>query len=312
MEANILLVDGEPTHARSIARTLRAAGACVETTTSLDDESNQENKNLILLNYDFVSTYDSTLLEKIKKIKKKIVFYSAPLSIERNKLVFLLENLGLTNFLARNLEVDSEDLLTTVQKIIRKDIFGIEKYFSWGTQKITFKTNTSENKNEIISAAAELAQKVGLQNRLTNLFCTVVDEFFTNALYNAPVDNKGQYRFSHFSRTQEVELDNHEFVDIVLACDSRRIGVSITDPFGSLSEAKTLEYLAKCFRKGEDQIDKKEGGAGLGLYSTFESLSHFIINLQHNKKTEMIGLLDIRGSHKDFVSKGKSFNIFVE
>ena len=88
--------------------------------------------------------------------------------------------------------------------------------------------------------------------------------------------------------------------------------MSIEDNFGRLERSTVLSYLRRCFIKGADQIDQKEGGAGLGLYYIFESLNHLIINVASNERTEMIGLMDISGSYREFAERPKSLNIFLQ
>ena len=56
----------------------------------------------------------------------------------------------------------------------------------------------------------------------------------------------------------------------------------------------------------------RAGGAGLGLYLSFLTLNKFIINISPGKKTEMIGLCDIRSSSKNFNLLDKTLTIFVE
>ena len=89
------------------------------------------------------------------------------------------------------------------------------------------------------------------------------------------------------------------------------MAISVCDPFGSLTRERLLQYLSKCFRKGDDQVDTKAGGAGLGLYYVFECLSHFIVNIHPGKRTEMIGLIDVRKGYKEFSAMNKSFNVFM-
>src|SRR5262249_2208896 len=151
----------------------------------------------------------------------------------------------------------------------------------------------------------EFAGQTGIQSRLVELFCVVAEELITNALYDAPVDAARRHRFAHLPRTEAVALGKDEGISVSLCCDGRRLGIAVADPFGSLTPSKVLEYLSKCFQRGERQVDRKEGGAGLGLYYTLESLSHFIINIQPGRRTETIGLLDIRVSYKDFVTQNK-------
>ena len=64
--------------------------------------------------------------------------------------------------------------------------------------------------------------------------------------------------------------------------------------------------------RGGDQIDQKDGGAGLGLYYIFESLNHLIVNVAPNRRTEMIGLMDISGTFRDFAERPKSLNVFIQ
>jgi signal transduction histidine kinase len=94
--------------------------------------------------------------------------------------------------------------------------------------------------------------------------------------------------------------------------DGKRLALSVQDPFGSLDAAKVIDYLTKCFRRGDDQIDQKEGGAGLGLYLMYESLSHFVVNIHAGRRTELIGVVDITGSYREFARRSKSFNVFLE
>ena len=140
----------------------------------------------------------------------------------------------------------------------------------------------------------------------------MVDEFTSNALYNAPLDASGCRRFAHLPRTQEVVLDEDEAVEVSFVSDGSRIGISVADPFGSLQVETVQAYLSRCLRRGDDQINNKDGGAGLGLYCSLESLSHLIINIKKNYRTELIGLLDVSGTHRDFASRGKSFSIFMD
>jgi hypothetical protein len=108
-----------------------------------------------------------------------------------------------------------------------------------------------------------------------------------------------------------VVLPPEEAATVKFTYDGRRLGVSVEDPFGSLEPARVLHYLAKCFRAGEDQIDTKEGGAGLGIYSVFDALSRFVINVEPERRTEMIGFIDITDTYREYAERGKSFNLFV-
>lgn len=230
---------------------------------------------------------------------------------DRNELAALFSRHAITNLLAKNTGVDASDVIVTVQKILRRDVFGLEKYFSWGIEAQSSRIRSSEEKERLLSAMSSYAEELGVNSRLANQFCTVADELVTNALYNAPRDTSGNSRYGHLSRSCPVELAPGEEIEVRYCCDGRRLGISASDPFGALTEERLLDYLGKCLRKGDDQVDTKPGGAGLGLYYIFEAVSHLVVNIAPGRRTEIIGLIDVQGSYRDFANANKSFNIFL-
>jgi hypothetical protein len=230
----------------------------------------------------------------------------------RDELATMFGEHGFMNVVGRNLEVNADELLVTLQKMRTHDIFGLEKYFLWGSCHENHVLSDTEGIRSCLDAAERFAGRLGIPRRFAVCFVSVTDELLTNALYNAPVDrDTGQARFDGVPRTQPVHLDAGERLEVAFASDGRRVGVAVSDPFGSLSAGRVLSYLAKCFRAAEDQVDSKPGGAGLGLFQTFESVSHFAINLAPSRRTEAIGLLDVRGGYREFAARAKSFNVFV-
>src|SRR5262249_27584654 len=111
-------------------------------------------------------------------------------------------------------------------------------------------------------------------------------------------------------RTEPVQLAPGEEIVVKLCSDGRRLGISVADPFGSLSTEVIRGYLARCFRRGADMVELKPGGAGLGLFYVFEALSHFVVNLAPGVKPELVGLFDVGGSYRAHMSRSKSFNLF--
>lgn len=229
----------------------------------------------------------------------------------RGELATLFARHALTHLLARSGDVDAEELLVTVQKILRRDIFGIEKYFPWGAEYERVTLSRASERSSAIQGAAEFAERKGAQRRFVELFQTAADELITNALFNAPTNAAGERCYAHLSRTEDVVLAEGQSVEAVFCTDGRKLGIAVTDPFGSLQADTVVAYLGKCFRKGSDQIDDKQGGAGLGLYYLFEMLSQFIVNIRPGERTEIIGVIDVRGRYREFSDRPKSFNVFL-
>ena len=309
----VLLVEGNQKHLRTLTRTFKAIVGHVEAREQLGEVPADGEFALVAVNYDSLSVTDRRELTARfagTNAKTRLLLFSEG---RNGDFVELFGRRSLTNLVARNdSEVDTEELIVTTRKILDRDIFGVEKYFIWGVRPQVMVVQSSTQKDLVVAAAAEYARDIGVQDRFVSHFCTVADEFVTNAVYNAPVDADGRRRFADKSRTEPVSLEPHEAVEIKFCCDGRRLGISASDPFGTLTIETVLDYLAKCMRQGDDQVDTKEGGAGLGLYYIFDALSHFIINLAPGQQTEMIGIIDMRGSYRDFATRSKSFNIFFQ
>ena len=268
--------------------------------------------DVLVVDYDGLSLSERTLLVETYadyKQESKLIILSA--GAIREDLPMLFGAHVLTNLVARNDSHGAQELFVTLQKVIRGDVFGIEKYFPWGTNPLERTITCSDDREPIMDETTAFAEARGLHPRFTELLLTVVDEMVTNALYNAPVDARGRFRYASTDRSIPVFLEEHEGVTFKLVCDGLRLGVSISDPFGSLSEPILLEYLAKCFRRDTDQVDQKDGGAGLGIYYMLQSVTQLVVNINPKVCTEVIGVLDIRHGMREFAAGGKSFNVFT-
>lgn len=215
------------------------------------------------------------------------------------------------NVVALNGPGTDHQLAVTLRKLLQADIFGIEKYLSWATVPQVIDIHRASQREAVLRAVEQFSTSRDVHPRLRVLYRNVADELFTNAVFNAPTDAEGKARYAHYARKTEVELEAHEHVEMKLCCEGDRLGLSIADPFGSLTRERLLDYLAKGFRRGDDQIDTKAGGAGLGLYMIFQSLSEMVVNLSPGKRTEVIGFIDVSGSYREFAAKPKSMNIFT-
>ena len=121
----------------------------------------------------------------------------------------------------------------------------------------------------------------------------------------------GTPKYAKLSRRETVVLEDHEVATLQFACDGDYIALSQVDPFGSLTRDTVVSYLNRCLVKGPDQFSDNSGGAGIGLFRVFQSLSKFVVNIDPGVKTEVLSLIDLRLSMRRFRQAGKSFHIFV-
>lgn len=305
------LLIGERVRLKEMARVARTALTEVHISSSLEEAPSDE-WDLVVVDYEVLSPPTrAVVFERFARQCSDGRLLLCMGESQRTDLAPLLQGHTLTHLLAGSGQVDPAEFLITVQKILGREIFGIEKYFPWGSEVQRFTLQRASDRFATIRAAAEFAEKNGTQGRFVELFQTATDELTTNALYNAPVDDEGVRSSSHLSRTEEVELPADKPVQVTLCADGSKLGIAVADAYGSLKPDTVVSYLSKCFRRGPDQVDEKQGGAGLGLYYLFESLSQFVINVAPGERTEMMGILDIRGRYKDFSERPKSFNVFL-
>jgi hypothetical protein len=310
-----LVADTDEGFAQAVGAVLERQELRVHATRALDASVLEGDWRLIVVNHDTLSPEGHRVLRALlddDARRKRVLLHTA--TVDRGALAALFGDARLLNLLGRGSTLDPLDLETTVRKILHGGIFGAEKYFAPGPslRTLDLSLTRSADRHAAFQRVTAFAEEAGVGARFLERLEIVTDELITNALYNAPVDEHGRARFAHFSRREDFELAPHEAIVVRVLVDEARVGISVRDPFGSLGTDTVLAYLAKCLRAGADQIDDKAGGAGLGLFTCFEALSHFVINLARGRATEMIGLIHLSASFREFARRSKSLNVFVE
>ncbi len=311
--SGIVFVNGSANQLPNLPRVLRRVVGKVELRGSMAEVRDSNSSELVAVNFDSLTAKERDgLIRDFAFGPGRPTLLLLSEGHARDYLSRLFANHTLTNMLVvNNRNVDICDFLVTIRKILKQDIFGLEKYFVWGTKTHRLLLTSSTQRGDVLDTIEAYCHDLNIPRRLRNLVVSVADEFVTNALYNAPVDEQGGPRHASLPRTEEVTLAEGEVIEVKLCCDGWRFGIATSDPFGTLTPELLLDYLAKCFTKEDYQPDESKGGAGLGFYHIFESLSHFIVNIAPGKRTELIGLLDVSGSYRTFAQAGKSFNLFT-
>lgn len=233
-------------------------------------------------------------------------------------LPLLHERRFVRNLIAKNNEpLEPEELITTAEKLLRGDLFGLEKYLLWGVSPLRIEVKDSREKHAYVREVAGAAERLGCNDRTIALVEGIADELITNAIFNAPRDAEGRSRYALLPRRQPVVLEPHEVGVLEFACDGNFIALSQSDPFGSLTQDTIVTYLNRCLvsrspLSPSDQVGMGSSGAGIGLHRVFQSLSKFIVNIDPGKRTEVIALIDLRLTMKKFRSMPKSFHIFIK
>jgi hypothetical protein len=215
---------------------------------------------------------------------------------------------GWTHVIAHPMPILAEELLATVQKLIRNNIFGLEKYMVWGAEVRSYQLEDTVDRDAAVNAIAKDVVAVGLPDRVGSLVSVIADELITNALYAAPVDGAGKRFRATEPRDQPRPLANRDIVTVRWATDARYLAIEVRDRYGSLDPVAAGARLAA----GGSQ--SSEGG-GMGLPLAYACCNQFVIDVEPSVMTEVIALLDVRykptelgraGSFHSFVARGET------
>lgn len=314
----ILFYDPDPRAVRVAERAIIATGSVVESASDTEDlikKIEADGWDLMMINFDSPLRDDEGWLSQLNTVEErwprtKLVLHTTAQT--EDYLPLMAERRFLRNLIAKNDEpLEPEELIITAEKLLRGDLFGLQKYLLWGVEPYCVTIRDSRLKQDYINEVSVYAASLGCNERTVELVETVVDEVVTNAIYNAPRDADGKAKYAKMSRREHVELEDDEVAELQFACDGDYIAIASIDPFGSLTQDTVVEYLNRCLVKGPNQFSDASGGAGIGLYRVFQSLSKFIVNIDPGNKTEVIALIDLRLSMKRFRQAAKSFHIFV-
>lgn len=84
-----------------------------------------------------------------------------------------------------------KNIITTVGKLMTSDLFGLEKYLSWGVDVQQKTVESSRNRESLIDQMESDLEKLGLRRPLISKCIMITEELLMNALYDAPVDSEG-------------------------------------------------------------------------------------------------------------------------
>jgi hypothetical protein len=226
---------------------------------------------------------------------------SAP--CEPQTVSLLLEH-GWRHVIAHPMPVLAEELLATVQKVLRSDPFAIEKYVAWGAEVRSYRLDDAEERDAAVTALAKDVIAAGSADRVSPLASVIADELLANALFTAPVDDRGARMRQHDPRDRPRRLQGRDVVTMRWATDARYLAIEVRDQWGSIDPDAVARRLA---RVSQESATTSEGGMGLPL--AYACANQFIIGISPGQLTEMIALIDLRFRPTE-LSRVASFHVF--
>ena len=211
---------------------------------------------------------------------------------------------GWQHVVSHPMPILAEELLATLQKLFRNDVFGLEKYMAWGAEVRSYTLDDTRDRDDAVATLAKDVVAVGLPDRVGSLVSVIADELIANALYVAPVDDDGLRFRADEPRDCERALGERDVVTVRWATDARYLAIEVRDRWGSLDPAAIAAKLAA----GAKQAASPDGGMGLPL--AYACCNQFVIDSAPGAMTEVITLLDVRYKPTD-LGRSASFHTFI-
>jgi hypothetical protein len=285
LSKRVIAVSAEKTFQKKLAAGLMAAGGAVEIVSSADELAREPDADLIV--YHVTEFPDKKLTSLLGRLRKDAKVISIVPTSDLDKMVTLMKDERLSNCLV------AEDLETTMlsgvaTRLLYGDVFGLEKFMPWGVRIYSMLVGDYQEKSVAIAAVSDFAAAMGVRRKYRESIEQCIDELLMNALYDAPTDTEGKQMFAEVPTKTRISLRMEQKAVIQYACDGNQFAVSVRDSFGALKKDIVVKYIDKCLHAGEQQIDRKAGGAGLGLYIIANSTSQFVVNLYPGVATECV------------------------
>lgn len=301
----VLALAADKAFAKRMSAGLMAAGAAVETIPTLDELPAGE------LKADLVVIHSPTKLEALT------AQVSARLSASSHLIVIIptssLEDTVRVMAAGRVAavlvadEFEPAHLAAVATRILYGDLFGLAKFVPWGVRVHSLQVGGYQEKSTAIAAVAEFATSIGVRRKYREAIEQCLDEMLMNALYDAPVDAEGKQMFTEMPTKTRISLRMEQKAVVEYACDGRTFALSVRDRYGTLEGETILKYLDKCLHS-DQQIDRKAGGAGLGLYIIANAATQFLVSIDPGVATEATCTFDLEAAKVQL----KSFGVFKE
>ena len=191
-----------------------------------------------------------------------------------------------------------DTLFATLSKLLLEEYFGLKKYLLWGAETRSWTLQSSTEKTRVLEGVKQMAQEVRCHPRIADLLVAAVDEMIINALYRPEPIEIGVGRTS---RPVTVECGS----------DGRFLGVAVLDEHGLFCHDDLFRGIGKALEHEEKGIAEDATHAHLGFRIMLSTLSHLVINVDPGRCTEIIGLVDLRKTLKEYRTSVPSLGMFT-
>jgi len=189
-----------------------------------------------------------------------------------NRMAYLLNMPAFGHHIYRNYEGPAAEICSRLaMACIAQDPFSSERYLPEGSkfQKIWLKN--SDQKGAAIEAVSNVFNRLGMPPRLGTMATQGADELLMNAIFDAPVDEDGNYCQRMVERNHSILLVGRAQVELEIGIGDQYVMISVSDLFGSIKKEVVQSLIRNDYTKVSYRPRESDPGAGLGIYGMIQS-----------------------------------------
>lgn len=126
--------------------------------------------------------------------------------------------------------------------------------------------NCTDHKGKILDGVDKFLSESKPLNRLKENVAIIIDELFSNALFNGPADDNGYPIFKNMARNEKIRFPGNKNAKIFLVHSRNDLFVGCIDPFGSINRKRFVKVIEQAYSVGKVRKDDElDGGKGAGF-----------------------------------------------
>ncbi len=169
--------------------------------------------------------------------------------------------------------------------------------------------NSTEHKERILESIHKFIGRNKSMNRLSDNILIVIDELFSNALFNAPVDDDGYRIFRNMNRNETVRYPGNKNAKIFAVHTANDLFIGAVDPWGSVERDKICQSLYHAYNEGK--VSEESKGAGFGLRMMLDRARSLYFLSEKGKRSLICCHMRLNISLKKVENVPKQFHINV-
>jgi hypothetical protein len=254
-------------------------------------------------------SFDGELVAELVRARpgvRGVLWTAEPL---RRSLKYLAEAPGIAHVLARR-DFESPprawEVVMVARRLATPAAPPLAAYLDWGASRWELDVRTTADRDRAVARIQELVGGLVVPRRIGELFGELAHELIMNAMYDAPVDERGHPRYAA-DRKRPIALDEHERPLVWLGSDGTRLALQVRDPFGRLERRHVVEGLARGFA---GEMDHSHGGAGLGMLLCHNASSALFFDVVRGHSTEVTAVFELDLNLREFRTQARSLHLW--